>query len=133
MSEFDRVDKGRSGRYQRDGPQLAIYPDGSGRINAAADRRWFDDTDAVEFYVDAEGRALGLARCSEPGDHAYAATRSGGRPGRDVALTNVLAHLGIAADDLDETVYVRLEHNPREGLLVGDLDALFDAVGGDAT
>jgi hypothetical protein len=123
---FDRVEKARGGRGNADSePLLAIYPNATARFNKAACDEWLDGVGVVEFYVDFEAERLGIARGGDPGS---AWTLTADEPGYSASFRRVLSEIGIHPDDLSETRYLPLEHDPAEGLLVADAAPLFAEV-----
>lgn len=125
---FEHVAKSRRGAGTSQ-PEASIYPSGRFRLNAAAVREWFDDVDAVEFYVDDESDRLGVARGGSDED-AYPLT-FGEHGGAEISFRTVLGRLGIDIEDLDETVHLDLEHDHDEGLIVSDLAPLYEEAGRD--
>ena len=124
---FQRVQKSRGGRRAKSSPRLSVYPSGRARFNAAASEEWLEEVDVVEFYVDAEENQLGIARGGDP-DEAWALSPDD--PGYDVSFRTVLTQFGVDIDAIDSTVYLDLDRNVSEGLLVADLAPLFEEVDG---
>ncbi|MDQ2053197.1 hypothetical protein [Halobellus sp. H-GB7] len=125
---FDRVEKRHGGSYAKDEPQLAIYPAGTARFNKSASCKWLGDVDVVEFYVDREGRQLGIARGGDP-DDAWALISDG--PGYGVSFRGILSQFGLSREVIGQTVYLDLDHDASEGLLVADAEPLFDEAEGN--
>lgn len=85
-------------------PKLAIYPGLDGRLNAEADRQFFEGHDKTDVGVDADAGVLVF----EPGgDRQPAAIYREDQAGGDVALKSRVKHL--LDDGLEETIHVPLE------------------------
>jgi hypothetical protein len=108
-----------------DYPSLAIYRTGTGRFNQEAVRKWFDGVDTVGIYIDREATQLGVER--NPGAHGYSVANIS--EGATLSMQGVCSSLGVDVHRLDEPVYLELENDPDEGLLVADLDPLLEVAG----
>lgn len=121
---FERVEK-RGGRTADVDPLFTIYPRLEGRFNKTATVQYLADVDRVEFFVDTDGTRLGIARGGS-GDDSYTLIRDGS--GRAASLRSALREFGLQQGDVEESVALPIEHDPDEGLLVVDLDPLFEEV-----
>lgn len=115
-------------------PRLSIYPNGDGRINAAADREFFQSVDAVTVYVDDEAHRLALVP-GAGGQQPLTLTRSG-KEGGDIAIKGSMRRAGVDPDRIEETEFVELEEeqlfDDTTGM-VADLSDLVDDDGSQAT
>lgn len=123
---FNRVSHGPETTRQTDEPRLSVYPDGSGRVNVAAEEYWFEGVDTVEFYYDAESDDLGIALGGDRDEAGYAAPPKD-TPGRKLSLRSALNTAGIDWTALDGAVHLPLTHDHDAGLLVADLTPVREA------
>ena len=121
---FERVQKTRGGSSVTEPPRLAVYPSGGARFNKAASDEYLADVDVVEFYVDPDVCQLGIARGGDP-DDAWKLSSDG--PGHGVSFRTTLSEFGVSVDAIESTIYLDIEHDPSEGLLIADADPLLEA------
>lgn len=99
-------------------PLLHVYTDLDGRINAAADRQYFADYDAIDVGVAAD---QGLLVFDPDGDRRPLSLSRAGEYGGDIATATRVRQL-VDGDDLAETIKVPIEE--RGDLLVADVGAV---------
>lgn len=121
----DSVDWGSDGPRQIDEPALTVYPDLDSRINAAADRAFFEDVDQLDAGVDHDNGLLVL----DPGGDRRPLTisREGGRGG-DISTASRLASL-LGDDAVEESQQVDLVE--RGEFIVADVSALDQSASDD--
>jgi len=113
-----------------DDPRLTIYTTLSGRINAAADSRFYEGHESVRFHVDAERGLLAIDPAGDDGDYQLS-RGDGSGSGADLACKYALRDgLGIKEDDLDDTEFCDLEWDDEHGWAIADVSALVDAAKG---
>lgn len=123
MSEFERIRK--HGRGQSAAPRLSIYASGRCRFNAVAAEQFLDGVAAVGFFVDEEGARLGVS-LGDASDNGYSLTHYD--DGAGASIRSVLNALEIDRENIERAVQLPLDHDPSEGLLIADLDPLFEVV-----
>jgi len=123
LDGFELVTKGSSKRTK---PQLTIYANGGGYLNAPS----FDVLGqclAVRTFVDADSHELAFVGSDADAEHAYALYRETEESGGDFRAQSALKRLGVDVDALEDTHQIRLSvHDDREDVLVGDASQLVE-------
>lgn len=130
MADWETVQKDRL-KHQRT-PQLSIYANGNGHVNAAGDQL-LGKPDRVNLRIDDAEGLLGLVPTDEDDPNGYAVsrdTRNDRSNGGDVNVKTALRHLGVDVDALEATRHVELADE--EGIAVADLSGFpgLDSEGG---
>lgn len=107
-------------------PKLHVYTNLNGRLNAAADKEWFEAHDAVQIKADPDGERLGLAPDGEYEElENYAIGRDGDdNRGGEVAIKTALKSIGVTEDDVTEMQKLPLEEE--DGVIVADVSPILD-------
>jgi hypothetical protein len=105
--------------FRNDDPRLTVYSNLNGYINAAADRRWFEDYDELDIgFVADEG--LLVLRPTEDGRYSLSRESNKGQ-GADIHITSAIKHAwGVL--DIEDTTRVPLHEEG--GHIVADLSEL---------
>lgn len=110
-------------------PQLTLYRNLNGYLNAPADWQWFRDAAEVDVHVDPDRELIALE--PQPEGEGYLTLARENDYGADVSFKPPLEHeLGFDTEMLDGSLHVPLEWDDEHGWLVVDLSGLRDA--GDA-
>jgi hypothetical protein len=113
-----------------DDPQLTVYSNLNGYVNAAADHQWLSEHDWVDIHTDSERDLVAIEPQSDE-EGTLMLSRENGR-GADVSFKPALQHdLALDPDDIEETHHVPLEWDDEHGWAVADLSALRDGETGD--
>lgn len=104
-------------------PQLTVYGNGQGYLNAVA-VDVLGDYPAVQAFVEPETFRVALVGVDGEGEHDYALDCETETSGGDFRFQSALKQLGIDTDDIEETHQFPLTNE--DGLLVGDVSALAD-------
>lgn len=127
MTPWERYDGHRT-----TDPQLSIYGDATGHINAAADRMFFQDAEEITVFVDGDEHRIAFV----PGCEGYqplALSRSG-KAGADVNIKSALRSAGVDVEELDGTTFIDLVEETVAGAtaMVGDVSELAEDAETDA-
>jgi len=121
LEGFELVSKGTS---KQSGPQLTIYANGGGYLNAAS----FDvlgQCPAVRTFVGVQGQRIAVMGADSDAEQAYALHRETESSGGDFRAQSMLRDLGVDIDTLGETHQIPLSvHDDADDVLVGDASAL---------
>jgi len=134
MPDWETVQKDRL-KHQRT-PQMSIYANGNGHVNAAGDHL-LGKPDRVTLRIDDAEGLLGLDPTDGDDPNGYAVsrdTRNDRSNGGDVNVKTALRHLGVDVDALEATRHVELADE--DGIAVADLSGFpgldsEDGKGGD--
>jgi len=126
LDDFELVEKGKG--HRSTDPQLTIYGNGGGYLNAVA-VDVIGDHPAVRAFVDGTDYRVAFVGADGDGDHDYSLDRDSETSGGDFRMQSALRQLGIGPDDIDETHQFPLSNE--DGVLVGDVSELSD--GGELT
>ena len=120
---WETITPGDNHRHRND-PMLHVYSNLTARINAEADRRWFEDHDGVEILVDEANHRIGFKPDGEKTTDNYALSRQNSRRGPDISTRRPFQRLGLSDDDIEETQTLPL--NEQDGIVVVDVSPLFE-------
>ena len=119
LEGFELVKKGQGQRTTD--PQLTIYGNGGGYLNAVA-LDVLGDHPAVRTFVDRDETRIAIVGADGEGEHDYALDRDSDTSGGDFRAQGALRLLDIEPDSIDETHQFELANE--DGVLVGDVSAL---------
>lgn len=120
---FERVRKG--GRPGSDTPMLTIYTNGSARFNKTASENWLEGVERIELYVDEESRQLGIARGGD-GPDSFRLRKD--QSGYETTIRSLFDDLGLDRSTMERSARLVLANDIEKGLLVADLEPLFQEV-----
>jgi len=119
LEGFELVKKGQGQRTTD--PQLTIYGNGGGYLNAVA-LDVLGDHPAVRTFVDRDETRIAIVGADGEGEHDYALDRDSETSGGDFRAQGALRLLDIDPDSIEETRQFELANE--DGVLVGDVSAL---------
>jgi hypothetical protein len=104
-------------------PELTIYTDGTGRLNAGADRA-LDEPDAVQFLANINEQMVGIAAADSADQLDTFSVTRGDSAGGDVRPRKALERIGIGIETIDETAKIPLDQTG--DMLVADCSDLLE-------